>query len=472
MKKSVLLICPPATIGVYGRKKVVVPHIPYLSLASLAGALLRAGHDAHILDLSVSSDVEKDLSAALAEYNPDFAGITFTTPLANIAVDLSKKIKEKKPNISLLCGGVHTTTLPEETLKNSAFNIACIGEGEETILEIVGGKNLKDILGIAYKTADGAIQMNPRRPLLDDLDKLPYPAWHLYDVKKYHTARIVTKKSRVGAIETSRGCVFSCSFCNKTVFNRFWRAKSSERVVDELEYMLKFGFQEIHFWDDGFSTDIERAKEVCRLIIKRKLKFFWNTFSGIRADRVDEELLRLMKEAGCYGTSMGIESGNQEIINIMGKSTTLDTIRRAVKLIKEAGLVSTGFFIMGLDGETEKTLQDTIDFAKELKLDFPKVMIAVPLPGTPLFNKWSAEGRVKSYDWSRYVFHPEEGLVYEHPNLKFETIYKYYNKFYRELYFSSAFILRRFWRDLKTGDLFIDAYYFFKVLFGGWIKFN
>lgn len=465
-KPKTLFICPPNTIEVYGKKKDVVPRIPYISLASLAGSLIRANYDVHIVDLSVIDDIDKELKEKIEIFKPDYIGITFTTPLSKQAFKLAESIKKFSPASILMGGGVHATTLPHETLKSSVFDLIFIGEAEETILEVVSGRDWKEIAGIAYKK-DGEIFINPRRPLICDLDTLPFPAWHLYDLPKYKTARICTRKSRVGAIETSRGCVFGCNYCNKTVFQRLFRAKSPERVVDELEYMLKFGFEEIHFWDDGFSTDLDRAKEICRLIVKRKLNFPWNVFNGMRVDRLDKELLVLMKQAGCYGLSIGVESGNQEILNIVNKIITLNQVRQAVKLIKEVGLDITGFFILGLDGETEKTMQDTINFAKELDLDFPKAMITVPLPGTPLFEKWNTGGYIRSYNWEEYVFHPEGGTVYNHPNLKFEVIKKYYDKFYRELYLTPHYVWKRLKMGIRTGGIFQDFYYFCKVLIKG-----
>ncbi|KKR82042.1 MAG: Radical SAM domain protein [Parcubacteria group bacterium GW2011_GWD2_40_9] len=471
IRKKVLLIYPHSSIEVFASTKirVAIPVIPYISLAMIGGSLLRDGHDVHILDLSVSSEPERDIDEAVKDFKPQYIGISFTSALSKEAIEIVQKIKKINSDIIAIAGGVHSTTLPEETLKNSSFDIAVIGEGEDTMREIISGKNYEEILGIAYKK-NGEIKVNSRRPFVEDIDSLPLPAWHLYDIKKYHTPRINSRRNPVGAMETSRGCPFTCVFCNKTVFARIFRAKSAERVVDEMEYMLRMGFREIHIWEDGFSTDLNRAKEICRLIIKRKLYFPWNIYNGIRVDRIDEELLRLLKKAGCYRISIGIESGNQNVIKIVNKGITLEQIRRAVKIIKEAGIESLGFFMVGLPGDTEGTMQDTINFAKELKLDLPKVGMLMPLPGTPVFADWEKKGLIKSRDWSKYIFHAERSAVYSHPNLDFATIRRYYDKFYRELYLSPRFIWKRFWRGLRTGDIFYDIYYFLKIMPYGWFN--
>lgn len=467
--KKVLLIDPPGTSRVYSTSKIkaAMPVVPSISLATLAGALLKEGYkDVRILDLNLSDDPEVELQKAVETYKPDFVGITFVTPLFVLACKICEQIKKDHPDVIVMGGGVHSTTLPKETLEKSQFDLVVMGEGENTLVELISGKNREEINGIAYKKG-GKVFVNPPRPLIENLDDLPFPAWHLYDIDKYFSSYLNSRKNPVGPIETSRGCTFGCCFCNKTIFGRRFRAKSPERVVDEIERMLKLGFKELHIWDDNFSTDMERAKSICDLIVKKGLKFPWNIFNGLRVDRIDEELAFKLKKAGCYRTSLGIESGNQDVLNTIGKNITLDKVRHAAKLLKKAKIERLGFFILGLPGETEKTMEDTINFAKELKLDFAKTGIVSPFPGTPLYEKWEKEGRILSRNWSEYIFHATGKLAYKHPNLDSETIWKYYNKFYRKFYLNPHFILNRFLKGVKSGKLFKDIYYFLKMILSG-----
>jgi anaerobic magnesium-protoporphyrin IX monomethyl ester cyclase len=466
--KKILLICPSGVMGAFSNSKlnVAVPKIPYLSLAMIASPLLAKGHEVQLLDLSLCLDPKKSLASKLKKFNPNFVGITFTTTLFNEASEISAIIKSCNKNITIIGGGAHASSLPEETLKHSDIDIIVIGEGESTFLDIISQKKLEQIEGIAFKKA-GAITRNKNRKLLENLDDLPFPAWEIFDIKKYHSPRLTAKKSPVGPLETSRGCVAGCTYCNKSVFERRFRAKSKDRVIKDIEHNLKHGFKEIHIYDDCFSTNITRAKDICDEIIKRKLKFSWNLSNGIRVDTIDEDLFRKMKKAGCYRVSFGVESGSQQILNNIKKGTNLSQLRTAFKLARKTGIETIGFFMIGLPGDTKETIKQTISFAKELKPDIPKIGITIPFPGTQLYHEWDKQGIIKSKDWRKYNYH-NPSKIYDHPNLDWNTIHEYYNKFYRELYLNPSFILRRFVRDIKKGELFYDIFYFLKTLKYGW----
>ncbi|MFA6254851.1 MAG: radical SAM protein [Patescibacteria group bacterium] len=463
MKARVLLICPSTAIKIFKESKisVAIPHIPYLSLAALAAALLDDGYPTQILDLSISQEPLKDLDLSLKRFQPNFVGITFTTGLLKDASDLVNRIKSFDNSIKVIAGGVHSSIFPAEVVEKHNFDFAVFGEGEITLLELVSGKALETIDGLAYRDNQNKVVVNKRRELIEDLDSLPYPAFYLYNSKNYHCPRITSKKSPVVAIETSRGCWGNCIFCNKHVFQRRVRAKSAKRVVDEMEMVLNLGYKEIHIWDDCFSAALDHPKKICDEILRRELKVCWNIYNGIRVDRVDEELLIKLKAAGCYQVSFGIESGDQQVLNRSRKGITLEQTRNAVKLAKKVGIDVLGFFMIGLPGETPESIQRTIEFAKELDVDLPKVGIATPLPGTEFFDEWNQRGLILSYDWSDYTFHTTKRIA-KYPELP-EEIFGYYNTFYRKLYLRPSFMWKRFWRGLKTGQIFFDVYYFMKI---------
>ena len=257
---KILFICLPSTLDVFKESKisVVVPLIPLISLAQLSAVSREAGYNPYVLDLSVKKkeSVKERIITAIKDINPEYCGITFTTPLSEEAESIAKFIKTVNPGIKIISGGAHSTIMPLEVLKGS-FDIAVIGEGEITLKEILQRKPLKNIKGIAYKI-NSEIKLNPPRELVKDLDSLPMPDYSVFNIKDYHTPRVNCRKNPVAAMETSRGCVYGCVYCNKKVFGRIFRMKSVKRTVDEMEHILRFGFNEIHIWDDGFSTNLER----------------------------------------------------------------------------------------------------------------------------------------------------------------------------------------------------------------------
>lgn len=464
---DVLFINPPSAFGAYTGTRVnaAVQIYPLSSFMSLSAVLKRAGFQPAVLDLGIEKNPYQALDEFLKETKPRIVGLTSTTPLFFEVAEISRRVKEKfGSDITVVYGGPHATALPEESLRNSDIDIVVISEGEEIIVEIAQGKKLADIKGIYYKE-NGKILSTPSRPLIKDLNSLPLPDISVYNIKKYKSSRLVSRGTPSINLETSRGCPHNCSFCNKNIFGRLFRPKSPERAIEEIKYFLKSGVKGIRIADDKFTVDIERAKKFCELILKEKLRFPWSLAAGIRVDRTDKELedfLRLAKKAGCHEAGIGFESGDQKSLDSIDKGITLEQSIKCMEIVKRAGMESIGFFIFGLPADTEESLKKTMDFALKLRPDLAKVTIAMPFPGTRLFEQWDKEGRIKTRDWSKYNLH-KVADVYEHPNLSQETLKKYYYLFYRKFYFNFRFLSRRIIKGLLNGRIFLDIYYGFRT---------
>ena len=284
----VLLVNPPSSIDVYSDSKirVAITSAPFVTLGALAGAVLLDNHEVQVADLMIEArpmDVYREL---LKNWKPDYVGITFTTPLVSEARVLAGIVREESPDSMVIAGGIHATTLPEEVLKNSEFDVVVIGEGENTLRELCNGKELKSIAGVAFLEDDVCI-FTEKRSLIMDLDDLPLPAWQLYNLKYYRSPHIASRKNPVGYMETNRGCNHFCTYCSQGIFGHNVRWKSPERIVDEMFRMLDLGFNDIHIKDDNFTADIEKAKVVCRLLVERKFQAPWALPTGVNIHDVD-----------------------------------------------------------------------------------------------------------------------------------------------------------------------------------------
>ncbi|RJQ56223.1 MAG: radical SAM protein [Nitrospiraceae bacterium] len=459
-KKILLVNLPFEKIYEKTSLKGVAPSTPPLGLACIGGSLLQNGHEVKLFDFNIYGTGE--FVKILEDFAPDFVGITFVTPLIREAQKVSELVKKINRKIIVIGGGPHCSSFPESSVKEALLDIGVIGEGDFIINEIASGKDLQQIKGIAYKKGDEIIT-NEREDFIKDLDSLPFPAYPLYEKEKYKVPAAIARENPVAWVETSRGCVFGCIYCNKSCFGKTFRVKSPERIVEEFAEVKKLGFREIHLTDDGFTTNIKRAKRICDLLIESKVNIGWSTITGIRVDRVDFELLGKMRQAGCYRVYFGIESGNQEILNNIKKGITLEQVRKAVESAKKAKLEVAGYFMIGLPGETEKTMQDTIRFAKLLDLDLAKISITIPLPATEIFNELDTKGLIKTHDWEKFKFYSTPSTIYDHQNLSWPTIEKYYAKFYKEIYLNPKFILRRFKNGLVNKTLIDDFKMFIQM---------
>lgn len=459
-----LLIVPPFREAIYKDSKIKagVPGSPVLSLALIAADLRANGVPVRILDLNVHPDHAAVLRRELETWRPAFVGITFVTPLYGVMRGIAAEVKRLLPGAVIVGGGAHASAMPLDTLASTDLDIVVIGEGDYAMTRIVKGEPLDSIPGLAYKK-DGVPALGAARPAAVDMDSLPMPAWDLYDLSRYSSPAVMAKRNPAGWLETSRGCPFECCYCNKSVFGRAFRAKSPPRVIAEIKYMLGLGFREIHIVDDMFTTDVERVKKICRAILEEKLAFPWATVTGIRVDRGDQEMFDLMARAGCYRVYFGIESGDQAILDGIGKRITLEQVRSAVAMARKAGLETCGFFMLGLPGDTEETMAKTAALARELDLDWAKASIMVPLPATKIFNELDKAGKIKLKDWDRYNLYLTPDEIYDHATLEWGTINRHFTRFYRAFYFRPSVVLRRLLYAVKNGTLLSDLASFFKT---------
>jgi radical SAM superfamily enzyme YgiQ (UPF0313 family) len=392
----VLLISTPYPLEEYP--------LPPLSLSYLAAALEGEGLEVQILDLLVAQYSARKVREKLGEYQPQLVGVTCVTLNYPTAARILKVCKEFDPAILTVIGGPHVSFALEETLLSAPWiDAIVIREGERTLVELARalekGNDFRQVAGIAFREEERVVQAEPRPPI-GNLDEIPFPARHLLPLSKYRAL------GSPCTVITSRGCPFGCIFCSgRRMFGRKVRFRSPKLVVDEMEMIYReFGFQRINIVDDTFTVNHRHARSICEELIRRNLHIQWNAFA--RVDTVTEELVRLMKEAGCAWVSFGIESGAEEILKTIKKGITLDGARRGVKLTTDAGIKVLNSFILGLPGESPETAQQSLAFAGELDSEYGAkygIHILAPLPGTELYERAEDYGlRILTRNWARY----------------------------------------------------------------------
>jgi len=388
--KTVTLVYP----YFHPRADTSIFRFPPLGLGYIAAYLKQQGKSVRIVDCTFLN--QKQALKKIIDSTPQIIGIQSMYSMRKKSLELAQLLRDDCE--LLVVGGALPTTQPEAFL--SDFDVAVIGEGEQTMLELVNqfenGGDLSQIKGIAYRDkGTGQIRRTSPRGLVDDLDRLPPPSRDLFDnysYKKYYSGRFGYKTT---AIMTSRGCPFTCDFCSRPVFGNEFRARSASKVADEIEEVISLGYNRIWFADDCFTLNRKQLIEVCDEIIKRGLKIGWECLS--RVDTLDSDTAEKMKQAGCVRMFFGIESGNDSILKIMNKQVTTKQAYIATQLCKKKGIKAGAFFILGYPGENDKTILDTVKFASSLPLDYLSFTLPYPIPGTPLFER--LRGELVSEEW-------------------------------------------------------------------------
>jgi len=408
MKHSVVLINPPFSLeDRYGKdmKQFGAVTEP-LGLAYIAGYLVSKNISVRIIDAPAEKLEGDDIIDSILNQGENIIGISMLTPSFGVVRDLCKKIRHAFKDCMLVLGGPHCTALPEQTLQDiPEADITCIGEGEQTMAEISEKNRSSDfgsIKGICYRSGDKIIKTE-ERPYIRELDTIPPPARHLLPMEKYHlTASRVEGDSYCPTIIVARGCPFSCTYCSRT-FGRTFRAHSVRRIVEEIQSLVDmYQVSQLNIEADTLTAKKKFIKELCNALIDNGLskKIKWTCES--RVDTVNEEILRLMRKAGCWQISYGVETGNQRLLDLINKSVTLKQIEDTFEITKRVGITIRGFFMLGLPTETREESIATIEFAKKLDPLWAQFTITVPYPGTAMFDELDRTGQIKSYDWRSY----------------------------------------------------------------------
>ncbi|MEC7985593.1 MAG: radical SAM protein [Myxococcota bacterium] len=464
----IILINPPIdSVIEKGNVNPVTQYLFYnsapLGILYIASVLEQAGHTVSVVDAAAELLNVESTAQRVADFNADVVGVGSFTVTFESTKALGFKIKELCPDLPIILGSYHVTLVPHEAMSSECFDVGVLGEGEFTMLELVehyeGKRELADIQGICYRVPDPStpegwsLHKTKTRPKFKDLDSLPFPARHLLPPNIYRPIPVDDHAFPKFAMVTSRGCPHACAFCQKS--RSGYRSHSPRYIVDEIEHLVRdYGVQDIAFVDSLFCANKKRVHAICDEILRRGLqkKVSWTCSS--RVEVVDKPLLQKMKDAGCWRTRFGIESGHDDVLDFISKGITQEKIKSAITAADEVGLRPKAFFMVGHMPDTKERILETINFAKSIPLHDVTVQINTLLPETPQLEIWKREG----YKWGRLTRRSTDEKSFWEPTfvpwgLEPEDLIELHRRFYREFYLRPVTLKRhaqaiKNWRDL------------------------
>lgn len=390
----------------YKMSKIAVDQYFPLGLGYIAAVLKQAGQEVELLVSSPGCDFAQLLSSRLERFIPELVGISCMTPSFPAAIEIARAVKEQT-NAKVVLGGHHATALGEEILQRyPEVDFVVYGEGEYTMLDLcrkLSQGPYEDIPGLMWRE-NALIHRNMPRPLIKDIDQLPFPARELVDMSGFGVHGHIRIGRRSATMITSRGCPYQCVFCSsRLTMGRSYRPHSPEYVIEEMELLAKkYRIDYIVLEDDTLTILPERAEEICERLIDRNLGVQWLCLS--RVDRIEKSLVEKMKRAGCRMIAFGVESGDEKVLRKIGKGTSLEDARKAIKICEEAGLRTQATFVIGFPFDDLETIGKTIDFACELSPTVAIIFPLTPYPGTACFSYLPESQRPKALkDWERFV---------------------------------------------------------------------
>ncbi len=461
---KVMLITPPSRMQErYGDFHEAGALYPPIGPAYLAASAENAGHEVIVIDAEATGESFDVVEQRICDEQPDVIGMqTFCANLER-CFRTARLAKRMNPDTVIVLGGVQVTIFPEESLKRTEVDIVVRGEGEATFVDLLDalekGRPLEKVKGIVWKK-EGEYIYNELRPLIRDLDQLPFPALHLFPMMQYHSSSQLRGK-RTLHMFTSRGCPYHCAYCSgDLIFGSTFRYHSAERIVrDMIRLRDEYGADSLQFYDETFTVNRKRVTELCRAIIEKGIEMPWTCFT--RVDIVDEELLRLMKQAGCYQIFFGVETGVPRLLKMIRKETTLKQARNAFHLTRKIGIETVASFMLTLPTETVEETQESIRFGLELDPDYVYWLTFTPYPGTKLTEIAKQSGEIKNSDYASYNVFNE--IVYIPEGRTEEEIRRTLASAYRRFYLRPGYLLRRLKSLLhlppsKIWNLFIGGF--------------
>ncbi|MDP3112005.1 MAG: radical SAM protein [Thermodesulfovibrionales bacterium] len=446
--------------GLKGSAETSVRMAP-IGILSIAAYLAEKGVEVKVADCRMPAARANEAIKKMLSFKPDMAGFTATTSGFIDAYRIAEALKNADPGIRIIFGGVHVSALRGSILENfPCIDYVINGEGEKAMAELAAGASLDSIQGLVYRNGSG-IKDNGVRTDLCDLDSLPFPAYNMLEgfPKTFQPPLFNYPRFPSATMISSRGCPYQCSYCDRSVFRKSFRYNSADYLYEQMAFLRKeFNIRHIFFYDDLFTFHRKRIEEFCGLMRKKPLLMTFNC--AVRVGHIDDDLLRMLKAAGCWMVSIGMESGDPGLLARHKSNMNLEEVKSAVRSIQRCGIRVKGLFMMGLPGETEQSIRKTADFIETLELDDVNMTKFTPFPGSPIYKTVREEGEFKE-DWElmnclNFVFVPHgiasgERLdeLYRQSLKKFYTSKNWLRKF-GPLMFKSPHSTFRMLRNLPT----------------------
>ena len=439
--------------------------MPPIGLASIAAVLRGEGHEVRIIDAALLRTVSNDQWAAdIISWNPDMVGFSTITSNFLDAYDVCEKIKRLRPHIQTVFGGVHVSWGKDAILeKFEAIDYVATGEGEYALSHLASGRLPSSIQGLYFRNGPG-VESGPAQTELCDMDALPFPAYDLLPgfPRDYLLPLFSYPAFPAAGIISSRGCVHRCPYCDRSVFGKSFRWNSPEYTIQHIARLKRdFGVRHVNFYDDQFAANRSRVERLCELLIKSKLGVSFNCV--VRLGAIDARFCALLKSAGCWMVNVGVESGDQDMLDTYKSGLTIETIRGDVRTLADNGLYVKGLFMMGLPGETEETIRKTRELALTLPLKDANMTAFTPFPGAPIGPEIAGSGKLTG-DWSEmdcehFVYVPENLPSREYlENQRALFIREFYQRRYmRKIYLKMLFqSTHSYWRLIKNAKTFMS----------------